>query len=58
MNARQEVYEMPTKENGIRVVIQEQSKMKNDTVNMTLIDAETGVRFEHFDLLSDETGEA
>jgi len=48
---------MPTKENGIRVVFQEQSKMKNDTVNMTLIDAETGVRFEHFDHLSDETGE-
>ena len=49
---------MPTKENGIRVVIQEQSKMKNDTVNMTLIDAETGIRYEHFDNLNDETGDA
>ena len=49
---------MPIKENGIRVVIQDEFQMKKDTVKMTLIDAETGIRYEHFDNLNDETGDA
>lgn len=49
---------MPTKENGIRVVIQDELQMKKDIVKMTLIDAETGIRYEHFDNLNDETGDA
>lgn len=49
---------MTMDENGIRVVIQGEFQMKKDTVKMTLIDAETGIRYEHFDNLNDETGDA
>lgn len=44
-------------ENGIRVVFQEKSHICNDAANMTLIDAETGVRYEHFIHFNDDTGE-
>ncbi len=58
MNARQEVYEMPIIEKGIRYVIKEEFQTNNDAMNMSLIDAETGIRYEHFDFLNDEMGEA
>lgn len=44
-------------ENGIRVVFQEKSQICNDAANMTLIDAETGNRYEHYSHLNDETVE-
>ena len=48
---------MTMDENGIRVVFQEKSQICNDAANMTLIDAETGVRYEHFIHFNDDTGE-
>ena len=45
-------------ENGIRVVFQEKSQICNDAANMTHIDAETGIHYEHFDNINDETGDA
>ena len=49
---------MPIIEKGIRYVIKEEFQTNNDAMNMSLIDAETGIRYEHFDFLNDEMGEA
>lgn len=50
-------YEMTMLENRIRVVVREESQINSDATNMTLIDAETGNRYEHYSHLNDETVE-
>lgn len=44
-------------ENRIRVVVREEPQINSDATNMTLIDAETGDRYEHYSHLNDETVE-
>ena len=49
---------MPILEKGIRFVIKEEYQMNNDFVNITFIDAETGVHYESCNHLNDEVVDA